>query len=103
MAAALRSRVLSLRFTVRHPWHLLLIIRTGRGKAAVQSSGKFLRVIWAAVAPTQRIKKKPGRWIARASSTLPKGERDGDGRETITIAYLPLEANCSSHMPNETL
>src|SRR6478672_13466232 len=27
--------------------------------------------------------------------------RDGDGRETITTAYLPLEANYSTHMPNE--
>ena len=28
-------------------------------------------------------------------------KRDGDGRETITTAYLPLEANYSTHMPNE--
>jgi len=28
-------------------------------------------------------------------------KRDGDGRETITTAYLPPEANYSTHMPNE--
>ena len=32
---------------------------------------------------------------------LPLFRRDGDGRETITTAYLPLEANYSTHMPNE--
>ena len=31
---------------------------------------------------------------------LPLFRRDGDGRETITTAYLPLEANYSTHMPN---
>jgi hypothetical protein len=35
---------------------------------------------------------------ARASSAH---QRNGDGRETITTAYLPLEANYSTHVPNE--
>ena len=32
---------------------------------------------------------------------LPLFQESGDGRETITTAYLPLEANYSTHMPNE--
>jgi len=32
---------------------------------------------------------------------LPLIRRVGDGRETITTAYLPPEANYSTHMPNE--
>jgi hypothetical protein len=38
---------------------------------------------------------------ARASSALQEGGHFGGGGQTITTAYLPLEANYSTHMPNE--
>jgi len=43
-------------------------------------------------------RRSPGRWMP---GLLPLFQESGDGRGTITTAYLPLEANYSTHMPNE--
>src|SRR6516165_5079937 len=41
-------------------------------------------------------RRSPGRWMPRASSTLSIGEKWSDGRETITRAFLSLNAEQST-------
>ena len=64
-----------------------------------QSCGSMSRVVSMRLCTVcLRLQKKP-RTVE--PGLLPLFQESGDGRETITTAYLPLEANYSTHMPNE--